>query len=65
MTFTEIDPTFRLPDEVWERLKSVILSARPKPKGGRPRKVDRAALDAILVFLHNPSKRYIPEWVMF
>ncbi len=51
MTFTEIDPAFRLPDEVWERLKNVIPSARPKPKGGRPRMADRAALDAIFYLL--------------
>lgn len=51
MTLTEIDPNFRLPDEVWERLKTVIPTERPKPRGGRPRMENRAALDAIFYVL--------------
>jgi transposase len=53
MTITEIDPAFRLPDEVWERLKSAIPSERPKPRGGRPRMENRAALDAIFYVLRT------------
>jgi hypothetical protein len=45
--FTEINPAFLLPDEVWERVKIAIPPEAPKPKGGRPRMDDRKALDAI------------------
>jgi transposase len=51
MTFTEIDPKYLLPDEVWERVKSAILPQSPKPKGGRPRMDDRQALNAIFYLL--------------
>jgi len=30
MTFTEIDPVFRLPDEVWERLKEGLSRYKGK-----------------------------------
>jgi transposase len=53
MTVREIDPAFRLPDEVWERLKSALPSERPKPRGGRPRMENRAALDAIFYVLRT------------
>ena len=53
MTVTEINPAFRLPDEVWERLKSAIPEERPKPRGGRPRMENRAALDAIFYVLRT------------
>jgi putative transposase len=53
MSFTEIDPAFRLPDEVWERVKSAIPPERPKPKGGRPRMNDRQVLDAIFYIMRT------------
>ncbi len=53
MTVTEIDPAFCLPNEVWERIKSAIPSERPKPRGGRPRMENRAALDAIFYVLRT------------
>lgn len=56
MTFTDIDPDFRLPDDVWERVSSAIPKPRPKPKGGRPRMSDRAALDAIFYLLRTGSQ---------
>ena len=40
-----------LPDELWERVESVLPKEPPKPKGGRPRVSDRAALTGILFVL--------------
>lgn len=51
--FTEIDPAFLLPGEVWERVKTAIPPAPPKPKGGRPRMDDRKALDGIFYVLRT------------
>ena len=53
MSFTEIDPCFRLPDEVWECVKAAIPPEPEKPKGGRPRMDDRRALDAIFYVLRT------------
>jgi transposase len=51
--FTEIDPAFLLPDEVWERVKIAIPPDPPKPKGGRPRMDNRKALNAIFYVLRT------------
>ncbi len=53
MSFTEIDPLFLLPDEVWERVSHVLPADRPKPKGGRPRMENRQALNAIFYVLRT------------
>lgn len=53
MFFTEIDPRFLLPDEVWERVHPVIPAERPKPRGGRPRMDNRQALNAIFYVLRT------------
>jgi len=53
MNFTEIAPDFRLPDEVWERVKTTIPVEPPKPKGGRPRMDNRQALNAIFDLLRT------------
>jgi transposase len=53
MNFTEVAPNFRLPDEVWERVKVAIPPEGPKPKGGRPRMDDRKALDAMFYVLRT------------
>jgi transposase len=53
MSFTEIDPQYLLPDEVWERVKSAIPAPPPKLKGGRPRMDDRQALNAIFYLLRT------------
>ena len=53
MSFTEIDPKYLLPDEVWERIKTAIPPEPPKPKGGRPRMDDRKALNAIFYILRT------------
>lgn len=50
-SFTEINPAFLLPDEVWQRIKQVIPPEPPKPKGGRPRMDDRKALNAIFYLM--------------
>ncbi|MBD2464743.1 transposase [Oscillatoria sp. FACHB-1407] len=51
--FTEVDPAFLLPDEVWEHLKNAIPPEPLKPKGGRPRMDDRKALNAIFYVLRT------------
>jgi transposase len=38
-------------DELWEVVEPLILPEPPKPKGGRPRVPDRAALAGILFVL--------------
>lgn len=53
MSFTDIDPSFLVPDEVWERVKSAIPPEPPKPKGGRPRMPDRQALNGIFYQLRT------------
>jgi putative transposase len=53
MNFTEIDPRFLCPDEVWECVKRAIPPEPPKPRGGRPRMADRDALNAIFYVLRT------------
>jgi putative transposase len=53
MNSTEIAADFRLPNEVWERVKAAIPPKAPKPKGGRPRMDNRRALDAIFYVLRT------------
>lgn len=53
MSFTDIHPDFRLPDEVWQQVQRAILPEPPKPKGGRPRMDNRQALDAIFYVLRT------------
>jgi transposase len=53
MSFTEINPQYLLPDEVWERIKFAIPTPPPKPKGGRPRMDDRQAMNAIFYLLRT------------
>nr|WP_254722065.1 transposase [Kovacikia minuta] len=55
MNFTEIDPGFLLPDEVWERVKAAIPPEPLKPKGGRPRMDDRKALNAMFYVANRMS----------
>lgn len=43
MSFPDIHPDFRLPDEVWQRVQRAIPPEPPKPKGGRPRMDNRQA----------------------
>lgn len=42
-----------LTDELWERIKPHVPPEPPKPKGGRPRVSDRAALTGILFVLRT------------
>jgi len=53
MDFTEIHPSYRISDEVWQRISSAIPEEPPKPKGGRPRMDNRQALDAICYVLRT------------
>jgi len=42
-----------VPDELWAVLAPLLLPEPPKPKGGRPRLDDRAALTGILFVLRS------------
>lgn len=51
-----------LPDGLWERIKPLLPPERPKPKGGRPRISDRAALTGILFVLKTGTPwEYLPQ----
>ena len=51
-----------LADELWERIKPHIPPEPPKPKGGRPRIPDRAALTGILFVLKTGTPwEYLPQ----
>ena len=40
-----------VPDDLWAAVEPLLPMERPKPKGGRPRQPDRAALTGILFVL--------------
>lgn len=42
-----------LPDALWEAIEPLLPPEPPKPKGGRPRVPDRAALTGILFVLRS------------
>lgn len=42
-----------LPDDLWEAVEPLLPPEPPKPKGGRPRVPDRAALTGILFVLRS------------
>lgn len=51
-----------LPDELWSILEPLIPKEPPKPKGGRPRVSDRAALTGILFVLRTGIPwEYLPN----
>ncbi len=37
-----------VPDDLWERIEPLLPAERPKPKGGRPRVLDRVAMAGII-----------------
>ena len=42
-----------VPEEMWEVIAPMLPPERPKPKGGRPRVPDRAALTGIIFVLRS------------
>lgn len=51
-----------LTDELWERIQPLLPPEQPKPKGGRPRIPDRAALTGILFVLRSGiGWEYLPR----
>lgn len=51
-----------VPDRLWENLEPLLPEEPPKPKGGRPRIADRAALAGILFVLRTGCPwSYIPQ----
>ena len=42
-----------VPDDLWAAVEALLPPERPKPKGGRPRLPDRAALTGILFVLRS------------
>ena len=43
----EFTKKWRLPDQMWKRMKKLIPHWRPSPKGGRPALDERAVADGI------------------
>src|SRR5919199_1479726 len=43
----------RVPDDLWEAIEPLLPRERPKPRGGRPRIPDRAALGGIIFVLRT------------
>jgi putative transposase len=57
-----IEPRFRLPDSLWERIRPLLPRHIPSPLGGRPRADDRRCLEAILfVLLTGIQWRALPR----
>lgn len=51
-----------LTDELWEHIQPLLPPEQPKPKGGRPRIPDRAALMGILFVLRSGiGWEYLPR----
>jgi transposase len=49
----EIDESFRIPDEMWERIRPLLPVEPPKPQGGHPRNDDREMMDGIFYVLRT------------
>ena len=55
-----------IPDDLWEAIEPLLPRARPKPKGGRPRVPDRAALGGIIFVLRTGTPwRLLPRALGF
>src|SRR5688500_4570924 len=51
-----------VPDDLWEVIESLLPKEPPKPKGGRPRVPDRAALGGIVFVLRTGCPwRLLPQ----
>jgi transposase len=51
-----------VPDDLWEVVEPLLPKAAPKPKGGRPRVPDRAALSGIIFVLRTDCPwRLLPK----
>ncbi len=48
-----IGPGYQIPDELWERIKTVLTPPKVKKKPGRPRMDDRQAMNAIFYVLRT------------
>ena len=48
-----IGPGYQIPDELWERIKTVLPPPKVKKKPGRPRMDDRKAMNAIFYVLRT------------
>ena len=51
-----------VPDDLWEAIEPLLPTERPKPKGGRPRVPNRAALGGIIFVLRTGCPwRFLPQ----
>lgn len=48
-----VDDGWRVPDDLWVRMESLLPPKKPQPKGGRPWTSDRAAADGIFYVLRT------------
>lgn len=51
MSLEQIPERFRIPDELWDRVKVLIPPEAAKPNGGRPPEDDRKMMTAIVYLL--------------
>lgn len=49
----QVDPNWRIPDRLWERIVPLLPPEMPKPKGGRPRAPARQCMDGIFYVLRT------------
>ena len=49
----EVNEKYRVPDEIWKQIESLLPPEFPKPEGGRPRMDSRKAMEAILHVLRT------------
>ncbi len=50
---TGIDDSWRIPDQLWNRLQPLLPAKPSQPKGGRPWTEDRRAMDGIFYLLRT------------
>src|SRR5215208_580878 len=58
-----MDTTSLVSDDLWEAIEPLLPKEPPKPKGGRPRVSDRAALGGIVFVLRTGCPwRLVRDW---
>jgi len=48
-----IDARYQIPDRLWDRMKPLLPTSKPKKKSGRPRMDDHLAMNAIFYVLRT------------
>ena len=56
MADKDVNGSYRIPDELWERIEPLLPLELPRPSGGRPRMDDRRAMEAIFYVFRTGCK---------